>query len=293
MDSVQQIHACVTAKTLIRYYDSIGVNVRHLIPSGQTFYLYQQKNHLLQWTPSLEGDSSFYHQLSQNKWYYQSEKPEFRYSKKYLDISRSTLEIGCAVGNYQDLVSLSDYTGIDLNKDAVQQARGKGYNCLNLSLDDFVATSQQTYDQICAFQVLEHLSNPSTFFKQVSSLLSEDGFLLISVPAASSYLSFSINNPLNTPPHHQTVWTDEALREFPAEYGLELVDLVHLPLETQHNPRFFENLVKSLVDSNSLFDRLISRLAIILLVKLSKEILISPLFGIRGHTVLCCYKKAS
>jgi 2-polyprenyl-3-methyl-5-hydroxy-6-metoxy-1,4-benzoquinol methylase len=66
----------------------------------------------------------------------------------------------------------------------------------------------EQYNAICAFQVLEHVSNPLEFISDMISLLNPGGKTTLSVPNVAVMKKIDPNNQnlLNQPPHHIAHW---------------------------------------------------------------------------------------
>ena len=116
------------------------------------------------------------------------------------------LELGPAIGNLAkhlkeekgcsiDIIEIDEESG----KRAAQFARRSliGIEEGNLEGDLwYTKLSDERYDYIVILDVLEHLKNPKQLLKKVSSLLKEEGKLLVSMPniAHNSVLINLLNN---------------------------------------------------------------------------------------------------
>lgn len=54
--------------------------------------------------------------------------------------------------------------GIELNSKAVASAKTKGINIRQLDLHELAEEKESSFDAVCSFQVLEHISDPLMFF---------------------------------------------------------------------------------------------------------------------------------
>jgi SAM-dependent methyltransferase len=101
------------------------------------------------------------------------------------DVS-TVLEIGCGRGGFgARLAQRYDYLGIEPDKASYAVARkrisaagaGEVQNIASGTLGD------QTFDLVCAFEVLEHIEDDMTAVKEWASRVRAGGWLMLSVPA--------------------------------------------------------------------------------------------------------------
>jgi SAM-dependent methyltransferase len=111
-------------------------------------------------------------------------------------------------------------------------------------LSEYAYAYPESVDVVCSFQVLEHLCDPSGYFSSCFKVPKPGGRLLTSVPSEDSFVGSCSNNILNAPPHHLTRWTDQALRSFPSSLGFKCLEIIHLPVETQHFMWFWSLLIQ-------------------------------------------------
>lgn len=107
--------------------------------------------------------------------------------------SGKLLEIG--FGDGVTLLEFAKYnyevSGIDISagySEAYKYLRDKGITIINE--DFFNYTSEEKYDVVTAFLVLEHIKDPFNFLDQISDLLNVDGTLIIEVPNVENYWTF-------------------------------------------------------------------------------------------------------
>ena len=156
-----------------------------------------------------------------------------------------------------------------------------------------------SYDFVCSFQVLEHVVDVHSFIEDCLKCLRPGGRLIISVPAADSFISRTVNGVLNMPPHHLTWWTDQALGYVAKSYDLILESIVHEPLERLHYRRYAFNWAWSglrrrfrLIDRTlayrvgSLFILPFAAIRWLMLLCISPD-------SIYGHSVVAVYRKGT
>jgi len=116
----------------------------------------------------------------------------FRMKTQFDDISGykkkpgNLLEIGCSYGNLLEYFIKKGWeaTGIDISKNAIKNAKSKGLDCYNVSLEEFKPKSK--FDVIILSNVLEHLQDPQGCLRLIKGWLKEQGIIYIRVPNAES-----------------------------------------------------------------------------------------------------------
>lgn len=110
--------------------------------------------------------------------------------KKYIPKNSKFLEIGCATGYFGITLSKLGYYGkmIDFSEEAASAVTKnlKTYNITNVYFeqkDIFDFGDREHFDFIIIFEVLEHIKNDKGVLNKLNSLLKQNGFLLLSVPA--------------------------------------------------------------------------------------------------------------
>lgn len=145
--------------------------------------------------------------------------------------SGQLLDMGCGLGLFLKLWDPQKWElfGIDLSRQAVEYARNKGLNVRHDSLEktDF---SDDYFDVITMFYVLEHLSHPLKVLREARRILKEDGLLVIRVPqsiSAERFLRFfGVRRNLFHPPMHFYDFSTKILREFLLKAGFKRIKTV-------------------------------------------------------------------
>lgn len=99
---------------------------------------------------------------------------------------RSILEIGCGMGALGTrLARRATYTGVEPDERSFSAARDRVAPLGGTVLhgDHTVVPAQTQYDLVCAFEVLEHISDDADALEQWLRLVKPGGHLLLSVPA--------------------------------------------------------------------------------------------------------------
>ena len=217
------------------------------------------------------GGAAFYESLQRFDWYYQDQKPEYLFAKRFIRDGAAVLEVGCGKGAFRAMLPHSVcYTGLEFNDEAVRKARALGLNVKKGSIEEHADTAGAAYDVVCSFQVLEHVSEAGRFVASCVKATKRGGCLLIAVPAEDSFLGVAANAHLNMPPHHLTRWTDDALCKLANRVGLDVQELWHEPVADYHRhwhggvlARHFLNQLffrKFRLTDDSIFFKVVSRL---------------------------------
>lgn len=187
---------------------------------------------LIFFTPWQAGSNAFYSTLSKHSWYQPSGKWEYQAAAACVDAGSRVLDIGCGDGRFHaSIIASADYTGLDPSATTECHKISPGARILNEALSEHSQQHPQTYDCVCAFQVLEHVADPVLFVKQALRCLRPGGQLILGLPNHETYLGGLMNFALNSPPHHLTWWSDSALAALEQELGLTRMELSRAPLE--------------------------------------------------------------
>ena len=145
--------------------------------------------------------------------------------------SGKLLDMGCGLGLFLKLWDPQKWEpyGIDISKKAVEYAKSRGSNVKQNSLEktDF---SDNYFDVITMFYVLEHLPHPLKVLKEARRILKENGLLIIRVPqsiSAERFLKFfGLRRNLFHPPMHLYDFSTKILREFLLRAGFKRIKTV-------------------------------------------------------------------
>jgi 2-polyprenyl-6-hydroxyphenyl methylase/3-demethylubiquinone-9 3-methyltransferase len=173
------------------------------------------------------------------------------------------LEIGCSSGAFlselKDAldanVSMLDvsYFGIDIDKTAVAKNVNNNIKLFPSSAEDFSNASNQTFDLILHFELIEHLQDPFTFMKSVKNLLNADGLHHFHTPNANGLdntaLGYNDFRPLAHgifPPMHLQAFTPMNMTHFALRSGFFVeqidtpgnfdIDIVRTFLKVEETP---------------------------------------------------------
>ncbi|TAH41141.1 MAG: class I SAM-dependent methyltransferase [Bacteroidetes bacterium] len=93
------------------------------------------------------------------------------------------LEVGCMFGYLlQSLQEEYKVKGIDIGRDAVKYCRNHGLDVDDMSIENFIANSNEKFDVIVLSHVLEHLLKPDEVMLDLQNHLNPGGMIYILVP---------------------------------------------------------------------------------------------------------------
>ena len=186
------------------------------------------------YVPPFSGDERFYDLLQKFDWYYVSEKQEYEFAARYISSGDRVLELGVGRGAFAAKIRPKSYVGLELSEVAASRARQMGFEVYKCSVEEHSSKFANTYDVVCSFQVLEHISATRSFIEASLRCLKSGGKMIHSVPWEDGFIGKQSNNLLNMPPHHATRWTDKTLRRVAELFDLRIVALGYEILEDVH-----------------------------------------------------------
>lgn len=221
----------VKSRSLARMWKvAHGVNAPELA-RVQRFGLWESPTGLFFFDPMVEGSHTFYAQyyawlLKHNLWARESIREEFRLAARYVQSGDRVLDVGCGFASFRSVIpAQARYVGLDPNFAESSSIDG----VLNQSLAEHLAGNAGSYDVVCAFQVIEHLSSPMTMFADMMRAARPGGLVILGVPHVPSALTRIPNFLLNFPPHHLTWWTKPALAALSEKNGAMIESIEHVP----------------------------------------------------------------
>jgi 2-polyprenyl-3-methyl-5-hydroxy-6-metoxy-1,4-benzoquinol methylase len=235
-DSV--VDRVLSASTLVdSWRRSFAIDVSDYLQGVGSFELRRcQGCHAQFFSPPVAGDEALYAALERFDWYYMPRKWEHDIALGDILEGDRVLEVGSGRGHFVDRVRSAvsrDVLGIEMNSSAVREAKARGSPVRIATLSDLIGEHDASFDVVCSFQVLEHLSDPHAFLRDSVRLLRPGGRLLVGVPNADSFIKDQWN-PLDMPPHHVTRWSRSALVQIARIWGLEVRRIELEPLAKYH-----------------------------------------------------------
>ena len=132
-----------------------------------------------------------------------------RFLDRYLDMKtgngKTVLELGSSLGYFSKVFKDRgfDVTGSDISSFIVKKANHlqKDIKFIQLNIEKEIKLEKK-YDFIVAFEVLEHLENPTKALINIKKLLNKNGVLIFSTPYPTK-ISLSDSTHINV---HKPVW---------------------------------------------------------------------------------------
>lgn len=128
--------------------------------------------------------------------------PSGMYKKYLLDrlfssyaFESPVLEIGCGIGELFERLKKYDLEGeaIDINQETIEHCKEKcrrlGLNLKVRNEDFFNYSTTRNFKTVFMFDILEHIENDQDALQNVSDLLADNGYFLMSVPAKQTLFS--------------------------------------------------------------------------------------------------------
>lgn len=282
-------------KIIKDWQDAFQLDIKGELDPNIELYLYKcNKTQLKFFIPfNTAGSDRLYEQLEQKfDWYYLPRKWEHDIAIEDLQDCQKVLEVGCGKGAFVERLSNElklDSQGIELNQAAANYAKSKGIQVNTVDIEQLATEKAGYFDAVCTFQVLEHISQPQPFLRNLIKLVKLGGKVIISVPNAESFAQYSQDKLLDQPPHHMTRWNkttflsltnlfplkiERILTEPLADYHvdpyvqIQLSRLPKIPLLKSINYRIWHSLIKPILKSSP---------------KIRNKII--------GHTLYVCFTK--
>jgi 2-polyprenyl-3-methyl-5-hydroxy-6-metoxy-1,4-benzoquinol methylase len=291
----------VRTSDLTKIYKQFQFDISLEFKGAEEISLYHcNESDLYFFYPFIAGSEIFYEHMQKFDWYYLDDKNEYDYASKFIKKSDSVIEIGCGKGAFAGKISTEKYIGLEFSPKACKTATAQGLAVLNESIQVHASDHIEEYDTVCAFQVLEHVADIKSFIKSSLRCLKPGGLLIFSVPSFDSFSRYTPNFSLDMPPHHLTRWTDKALSNLVQYFDVELLEILHEPLQLAHRQMYVQAILRrALADIINLkvknIDLSLSNLVVSLigrgLTKILSKGLSDPMFLPRGISVLAVYRK--
>jgi SAM-dependent methyltransferase len=148
----------------------------------------------------------------------------------------SILDVGCASGYFlQSLGKTWEKHGLEIFHLAAQRARERGEISVHECEMASAGFANESFDVVCSFDVVEHLSDPMTFFREARRILKPSGWLLLgtgdsgsagAILSGSRWTYFSI-------PEHVSFFNRYSLRRGLRKAGFSRADFKRI----QHGER--------------------------------------------------------
>src|SRR3989344_1706066 len=113
-----------------------------------------------------------------NEWYH-----HFQFERWFKNNQGPILDVACSVGDFIS-VRPDIIEGLDIDEDALKQARESGFNVVKIDIDkgEMSKLEADKYNGVMARQIIEHLYNSLEFLKEIRRILKSGGKAIILTP---------------------------------------------------------------------------------------------------------------
>jgi SAM-dependent methyltransferase len=226
--------ACATESAAAAALRTVSSYTVHLCPGCGLRYSEPMAHPGAQWY----ADSEIYREVAWNvpapaqlwkRW-------EFRRAlQQGLPEGAFVFDIGCGRGDFLYLARERGFRpgGLELNPRLIEVAE-EVFGLSGIEAGDIArwqpAAGGVRPAVITAFEVLEHLADPAGFARDCARALAPGGLLIFSVPGFHRRPHW-VWSEVDLPPHHLTLWSEEALRQLLQRAGFTDVRVERKPLE--------------------------------------------------------------
>jgi len=160
--------------------------------------------------------------------------------------SPKLLDIGCSTGWITSLSKESGFevTGLEANSYVANYGRKKyAIKIIEGFIEDL--NTDEKFDAVTMFHVLEHIADPRKMLSQVHGLLDERGKLLVVIPNAGSLGVNIFKRSYNwNISHHISFFSPDTIQDILKQSGFRILKIVHLtspPLMLYSYNRYMRN----------------------------------------------------
>jgi 2-polyprenyl-3-methyl-5-hydroxy-6-metoxy-1,4-benzoquinol methylase len=132
-----------------------------------------------------ESSGAVYHDMGSGSSNEEKQKSRIAFYNQFIGKldGGSLLEVGCSTGEFLHKLGLADWKilGIEPSVKASMLAKEKGIEVICSSIED-VELPANSFDVVCCFSVIEHLSDIDSALEMMTRLIKYNGYLFAEVP---------------------------------------------------------------------------------------------------------------
>lgn len=289
------------AEVLGRWEKEAGVSFseavwrEYTVPIPQCVTLYSCSNcSFRMFQPAITGSEGFYAGITtKDGGCYSSEKWEFFQAIRDLKNHQShkILDIGGGSGHFLDLLRKrlpeAKAAGYEFNVTMAELIRSKGHKVYYGQFPESILEEEAngSFDAVCMFQILEHVSEPVAMLQNVRRLVRPGGLLVIAVPDAAGPVRHFSSALTDIPPHHVSRWSESSFRMGMTRLGFSILRVAYEPL-----PEFlWKDYLPVMIECDlrpQIIGRTINRFGVTsFLMRLLRHLRIKSLPGVPGHSL--------
>jgi 2-polyprenyl-3-methyl-5-hydroxy-6-metoxy-1,4-benzoquinol methylase/ribosomal protein S27E len=149
--------------------------------------------------------------------------------RKYAVATHAILEVGAGFGTFCGEVKrrnvFTRVVAVEPTPDLAQTCRERGLEVLELPVEQIQLKSQERFDVVASFEVIEHLFAPVDFVGHMVRLLKPGGILMLACPNGQGFDIETLGTISNTVDHeHLNYFNLESLAGLLAHCGLEILE---------------------------------------------------------------------
>jgi 2-polyprenyl-3-methyl-5-hydroxy-6-metoxy-1,4-benzoquinol methylase len=171
-------------------------------------------------------------------------KKKLNLIKKFTNLSTGKLlDIGSGTGNFLAYAKKENWETLGIEADAQSRENALKFNNINsYETEKLFTLSNESYDVVTMWHVLEHVHALDAYLKQINLALKANGHLLIAVPNYTSYDAqyFKQYWAAYDVPRHLYHFAPKSLEQIAAQYGFTVI---------QKKPMYFDSFYVSLLSA--------------------------------------------
>lgn len=182
-------------------------------------------------------------------------KNKFKEVAKLIPPKSKVLDIGCNNAQIRYFLNESEYYGVDLEKDLVEQLKKQGIKAEQVDLNkDTLPFEKEKFNYVFLLDILEHVIDPKKLLNDSKQRLKPDGKIIITLPNDYHFLNkirFLFNKHLTRDPfapyghlHYFPIKTGE---NFLKQNGLRILKKIPIP---PTKPSFLPKYLKNFLGNN-------------------------------------------